>query len=213
MPVARDDPRLATSDTLPTPPGTSPFCVKGHVYLKMQEDIASSVGIDRVFEHVKNSAAVRAYFAQRFLAGSWYDAFPLMPVAMGHARASGAPLYSFLRDKGRVIAQKDAPGIYRALLRLASPSLVVERLPKLASRYFDFGTSDVERVGERSYRSIQRGVPELLVPLIAATTEGFVAQSLVLAGGANATARYVSSETDGAKQGYATMAVVLAIGW
>jgi hypothetical protein len=38
-------------------------------------------------------------------------------------------------------ATLDIQGVYRMLLKLTSPKLVAVRLPKMMSKYFDFGTT------------------------------------------------------------------------
>jgi hypothetical protein len=97
--------------------------VKGHVYQKMKENVASTLdgGVDRLLERIEQQD-IRDFFRQRFLGGSWYDALPMAPLSYAHARLAGEPLHRFTRERGRVIAEHDVPGIYKALLRLFSPS-------------------------------------------------------------------------------------------
>ncbi len=206
--------RLLVSDRLPMPAGASPFHVKGHVYQKMFEDFESTVdgGVATLVAR-SGEPGLDEFVQQKFMTGGWYDALPMMPLSIAHARACGVPLHAHLRDRGRWVAERDIPGIYRVLLRLASPELVVSRLPRAATQYFDFGACDVETLRPGVAHATLRGVPQSLVPLVAATTEGFVGAALEIAGARTVNVRCIDTPRDAARDAIATMLVRLEIAW
>jgi hypothetical protein len=206
--------RLFVADRLPMPAGASPFRVKGHVYSKMIEDFEETVegGIVALAART-GEPGLEDFVRQRFMAGAWYDALPMMPLSLAHARAVGAPLQVHLRDRGRWVAERDIPTIYRVLLRLTSPETVVSRLARAATQYFDFGACDVRTTRPGHAEASLAGVPRSLVPLVAATTEGFVCAALEMAGGKDVNARCVDTPRDGAREGIPTMVVRLEIAW
>jgi hypothetical protein len=206
--------RVRISQELPLPVGTSPFHVKGHVYAKMLEDFAVNVpgGIDAVIARA-GDAAIARFASQRFIASSWYDALPMLPLSFAHARLLGVPYHQHLRDRGRYIAERDVPGIYRFLLKLSTPEMVMRRLPRAASQYFDFGPADVAFYGSRHAVTVHSGIPEPLVPFIATTTEGFVAAALEMAGAGRVNVRCVDTEGGPERAGIATFKVRLEATW
>ena len=160
-------------------PGTSPFRVKGPVYQKMKEDTDRECGEGRLRERL-GDPALRESFDQPFFASVWYDALPITPLAIAHARLVGVPMHTHCREKGRGVAGQDVPGIYRALLRLFSPVTLVGRLPRAATFYFDFGASDLEWLDERHARTTLSAVPASVAPVLAGVIEGFMAMALEL---------------------------------
>ena len=206
--------RLFVADRLPIAAGESPFRVKGHVYLKMVEDFAETVdgGIVALAART-GEPGLEDFVCQRFMASAWYDALPMMPLSLAHARAVGAPLHAHLRDRGRWVAERDIPGVYRFLLKLSSPEMVVSRLARAATQYFDFGACDVKLTRPKHAEAAMAGVPRSLVPLVAATTEGFVGAALEMAGGTDVYVRCVDTPRDGARDGIPTMVVRLEIAW
>ena len=206
--------RLLISDRLPMPVGTSPFRVKGHVYQKMKADFEETTpgGIEYLLARI-GDGALSAFAAQPFMASSWYDALPMMPLSLAHAHALGVPFHHHLRDRGRDVAQRDIPGIYRFLLRLSSPELVASRLPRVATQYFNFGEAEVKTVRPGLVHVSQSGVPATLVPLIAATTEGFVSAAMEMAGAGRVLVRCVDTLRDGERAGVTTSRVMLEVAW
>ena len=157
--------------------------MKGHVYQKMKDDIETSLGggVERLLERIEDPT-VHDFFRQRFLAGSWYDALPMAPLSYAHARLEGAPLHRFARERGRMIAQHDVPGIYKALLRLFSPSTLISRLPRVATFYFSFGKATAEQLEPNRARTTLAQLPYSLSPLLAGIVEGFIAVALEQSG-------------------------------
>ena len=54
-------------------------------------------------------------------------------------------LVQFVRMRTRYQAERDTDGVYRALLKISSPSLAISRMPTLQAQYLDFpGHGEVE---------------------------------------------------------------------
>jgi hypothetical protein len=189
---------VAFVDTLPAPIGTTPFRVKGHVYKKMRDNVEATVpgGLVRFAERLEDPA-LRAFFAEPFFAGSWYDALPLSPFAITHARLLGVPLHYHCRERGRIVAGHDVPGVYRALLKLFSPTTLVGRLPRAASYYFDFGDVSLEWVAPNVARTSLSGLPFSLAIMLAGIVEGFMAMALELSGAKGVQVRTLEAVYDG----------------
>ncbi|MDB5213619.1 MAG: hypothetical protein JWO86_1546 [Myxococcaceae bacterium] len=182
-PSRRAGAAVPLEDELPAAIGATSFRVKGHVYQKMKDNVASSVpgGVERLLERIERED-VRDFFNQRFLGGSWYDALPMAPLSYAHARLAGAPLHRFTRERGRIIAQHDVPGIYKALLRLFSPSTLISRLPRVATFYFSFGKASAEQLEPNRARTTLAELPYSLAPMLAGVVEGFISVALEQSG-------------------------------
>jgi hypothetical protein len=76
--------------------------VKGHVYQKMIADAGEALdgGIERLVERIDDERA-REFFRQRFFAGSWYDASPMVS---SPSRTLGCPACRSIRS----VASADA---------------------------------------------------------------------------------------------------------
>lgn len=196
-------------DRLPAPIGTTSFRVKGHIYQKMKDNLAETVegGGERLLERVE-SEEIRTFFRQHFFGGSWYDALPMAPLAHAHARLLGTPLHPHCRERGRIIATHDVPGIYKAVLRLFSPETLIGRLPRVATFYFSFGKCTAEQLGEGRARTTLGGLPYSLAPMLAGVVEGFVAVALEQSGAKGVVVRTLDAVYDGNVVDHVPTAVV-----
>lgn len=81
------------------------------------------------------------FVSRLFLPVGLYDVLPLRPFTEAIALAEGRPYDESVRDRARTIAQRDIGGLYKLLLRAVSPMTTLDRLPRVAQRYFDFGVA------------------------------------------------------------------------
>lgn len=185
-------------ETMPAPVGGTPFRAKGHIYLKMRDNMNATVdgGAEAVVAATRDRDAA-AFFEQRFVAGGWYDALPMGPLAQTHARLLGRPTHQVMRERGREIAERDVPGVYRTFLKLVSPELFVGRAPRIASLYFDFGAATYEMLPPGRARTRLAGLPYSLALMMAGTVEGFMAASLEQCGGRDVVVRTLDATFDG----------------
>jgi hypothetical protein len=187
---------------LPFSPGTSPFRVKGVLYLGAFEYLDRHLpgGHAAVLRGVDDEAVAR-FFAQPFIASGWYDALPGVPLQHVAARTAGAPLVDFVKRLARWQAERDTRGVYRFLLGLASAEMIVDRVPLLASRYFDFVKVEQERLGPREYAAVVTGVPAQLATLYTCITEPFLSVAMETAGARDVRFRWEVPTPDGVRAG------------
>lgn len=172
LPPPRAGATVLLEEGLPAAIDATSFRVKGHIYQKMKENLETTVegGVERLLERIE-LPDVQAFLRQRFFAGSWYDAMPMGLLASAHARLVGIPLHPHCRERGRIVATHDVPGIYKALLRLFSPETLISRLPRVATFYFSFGKATAEHLAGGRARTALGGLPYSLAPMLAGVVE------------------------------------------
>jgi hypothetical protein len=177
MPFAPDPEDLAFA------PGASPFRLKGIVY-RAHSAYANELipGGETAVNAAFKSPLLRAFMEQRFMASSWYDAMPIVPVWHACARVLGQNPAEFLRARTRHQAHQDIHGVYRLILKVASAEAVAVRLPRVMLQYFDFGktTSRVVRPGVIHFE--HSGIPQPMVPWFGIVGETYVSVALEIAG-------------------------------
>jgi hypothetical protein len=194
-------------------PGDSPFHVKGHVYRSSMGLYALSVpgGLAAVLERL--DPAHRSFFDQHFLTASWYDALPMLPLSGAAAAALGKPHYEAMRDRASVQVESDAVGVYRVILAMASPEMLVPRLPRAMMQYFDFGEATSAITSPTSCQVTHAGVPMPIVPLGVPLADGFLTTALRLAGANAITFDADPPERDGVAFGTPTYTLRFNVGW
>jgi hypothetical protein len=128
-------------------------------------------------------AASRAILLQSILPSSWYPEETLRDLLVAADRLRGRGDLGSCMQLGRVSAQKDLQGVYRALLVRGNPEATLTGFPRIWSLYHDTGTVTVEHFGEREARVVLRdhGLPSRALCLV---TLGWIAEAVTLAGGA-----------------------------
>jgi len=173
-----DDP-----EALPFPAGSSPFHVKGVAYLGHVDYAEKHIpGGAHAVAAAMRDPALREFFERKFLAASWYDVFPMVPVWHACAKLLHQNPTDFLRERMRYQAESDIHGVYRFLLKLASAKSIALRLPRVMQQYFDFGVSESNVVAPGLVRATVSGVPELIVPWFRLAGETYTVIALELAG-------------------------------
>lgn len=105
MPVA------SHHEDLPFAAGSSPFRLKGIVYRAHCEYAAAFIpGGERAVNAMLTRSDLRAFFEQRFLASSWYDALPIVPIWHACAQVLQMNASEFLRIRTRHQARQDIHG-------------------------------------------------------------------------------------------------------
>jgi len=188
--------------------------VKGHVYRSLLDHIRTLIpsGLDAVLPSLPTED-VRTFFQQSFLHSAWYDVLPMLPLNTAVGRVAGLTMTQVVREASRAQALRDVNGVYRFVLKLASPELVVERLPRATKNYFDFGSTEIDGRMPGQATLLRTGVPACLLPWYCAVTEGFVAVPLELAGAKDVRVRPARAESDGTKLGVETLKVPFQLQW
>ncbi len=207
-------PAISIPRTLGFPVGASPYRVKGHVYQGLFESTEKRCpgGVAAVLPRLAD-AELRAFFGQKFLAASFYDLLPLLEFGREAAHLAGIPYTAYVRGGARLQAEKDVNGLYRALLRLASPNLVVLRMPRVLMQYMSFGQATGRMTGEKTYEIVVRGVPEAVQVWLTAAAEGFIPFVLETAGAKNVVTRQMRATADETKSGVPLVTGGVVVKW
>lgn len=205
---------VATISKLPVPVGTSPFRVKGSSLLAIQQHAADLPGgLDAVAALLEDTG-LAAYVRQMFLPVAFYDALPILPFAEAIAHVKGATLADSVAGRARVVAERDITVVQKLLFRMVSPeTLLVDRLPKVALRYFDFGRTHGRLVGPKRCELTMEALPTFLTPWFASMLQGYVPFAMERAGARHAALRTHDPRPDGSRGGLPTSTLVCAATW
>lgn len=143
------------------------------------------------------------------------DRYDLLALASaGHvcARALGLPYREFIAMRSRHQAKIDLDGMYRVLLRLASPRMIAPKIPKMMSQYLDFGEVRIRKEEDFGMAFDVLGVPLILADWLIGVYEGFADVVLPAAGG-NAPILYVDVIKQGSAHGFALATLRLEFRW
>jgi hypothetical protein len=198
----------------PSPVGENPFHAKGSVFRTTGEILDQYVegGLPAVLERV-GDPALRAFWEQPLLAGAWYDVFGMVMLVREIARMRGVPYFKVVSEMSRLVAMADLNGIYRALLRLATPELIAPRLPRIQARYMDFGNVVVGSVSRGRADATRTGHPRVLAHWYVAVITGFMPCILEAAGAKTPRIRWSPPVTDGMVAGFETVSIRFEAAW
>jgi hypothetical protein len=198
----------------PIAPGHSPFHVRGSTYVGVRDHIDRDVpgGFDAVRVFLPDQAHV-AFASQVFLPVSMYDVLPLIPLTEAVAIAEKLPYAQSVRQRARVVAQRDISGLYKLFFKAVSPSTAAERLQKAAVRYFDFG--GVHILEKSPYRTLleHKGLPRPLLPWYLPMIEGYTSVVLEMAGAKNSSARTDLPRKEGHRDGIEVVSIRIELSW
>lgn len=195
-------------------PGKSPFRTKGNVYRALFESADSRVpgGAAAVLARI-DDPELRAFYDQPFLAASTYDILPIVPFGMAGARILDVPYAEFVRGGAEFTAKRDMSGIYRVLLKLASPERVAARLPRILSQYFDFGRIEGHFPAPRTYEATAFGLPRPLALWMTSVAHGFVPVVMEKAGARNVSVRIRPPTDPTVEHGITLVTASFEVGW
>jgi hypothetical protein len=189
-------------ENLPFPPGKSPFHIKGLAY-RGHVDYANKFipGGPAAVNATFRDPRLTAFFEQQFLAASWYDALPILPLWYACAQVTNEPAIEFLKTRTRHQAREDIHGVYRLILKLASAETVALRMPRAVGKYFDFGGTEAYVVRPGVVRMRQTGIPLIMAPWFGIVGETFVNVALEIAGATGVKVRRKPIEPAGEAHG------------
>jgi len=195
-------------------PGASPFRAKGVLFLGYIRYCEESVpgGFAAVRERM-HEPLVQAFYAQPFIVGGLYDALPIVPLARAAALVAGIPHLEFLRGHAQWQAHRDIHGVYRLMLKLATPRQVIQALPGTAKRYFDFVRSEIRQLAPGRWEVTIHGVPAPVLLVYKAATEAFIRRALELAGAKGLRHRWVLEEPAGDVAGVPVLRLQRELSW
>lgn len=195
-------------------PGRSPFRTKGTSYIglvtRFDRDLPG--GFPSVLERIEDPKAA-AFLGQSFLASSTYDILPLLDAGQVGARLGGKIYRSFVREGAAYQADRDMSGVYRMLLRIATPGLVVERIPRVLMQYLDFGKMTGALTDEYRYEGMLTGIPKPVCPWIHSVLEGFTPVVMAKAGASATTVMVRPFEAEGSVDDMPIMKARVTVSW
>lgn len=167
---------------LPIPAGTSKFRMKGVLYRGVVLGIEHRIpgGLD-AFAAGLADASLRAFVRQSFLASSFYDALPMLPLMQALAAAANVPFERFVVESGAAQARMDAKGVYRTMLQSDSTDFAA-RVSRWSQRHYDFGQAVVEAVRPGNLILHRSGYPTYMLPWFVSSSAEYMAEVARLSG-------------------------------
>jgi hypothetical protein len=201
-------------EPLPFPIGKSPFRCKGVNYRNFMAylDVNFKGGAEGFVAGLRDPQ-MREFLSQPFLAASWYDALPMVPLAHDAGRELHVTSAQFARDLARFGVKRDAVGIYKVMLKFTTPETLLERSTITAKQYFDFVKSEYEKTGPQAARLRHTGVPALAASVYMNITEGFVETGLGMAGAKDVRQRWEKPASAGTAHGVPIVQLCRDISW
>lgn len=147
----------------PFSPAPGQFRIKGVAYRGHLEFVERRVpgGVKAQNEAFKDARVVE-FFSQPFVAGGWYDVYPLVHAGVICAELRGQTLSQLLKERGKDQVTRDLSGVYGFLARFANQRLVARGVVDATQRYFDFATARSEQLTPKHVRTRITGVPDAI---------------------------------------------------
>ncbi len=199
----------------PFPIGESPFRVKGVLYLGTASFFAAKVkgGMGALLQQIDDER-LRVFIGQRFLAGSFYDVLPVQPLILAEARACNLPLAVYLRQRSEWQAEQDMAGVYKVLLKLASPEAVLARFPRLATQWLNFAKAELIDKSEPGSRGfVLSGMPAILAAWYVNGLSVYAQHAVKLAGAKKCQVTMLAPEPEGQSSGVDLVRVQFQVQW
>ncbi len=195
-------------------PGDAPFRVRGNSYVFHLQYVREQLpGGIQAQNQALGTLGDHAFFSTLFLAGGWYDVFPLIALGYACADVAGVSFDEFVRTRANDQVDKDLRFIRRLMVKLANPERVASRLPGIAISYFDFLSLDeVQRAPGRAATRIH-GVPALMVPWFEIVSSAFVQHVMKVGGATDVRTEICAAEPEPELAGLAMTSVDFEIDW
>jgi hypothetical protein len=187
--------------------------MKGNAWRGVQEFIQAVAPGGMAAVSPRLSEATQRFFAQMFVPSAWYDILPIEEITRASALLTGETHTMHCRALADFILKRDSTGLYRAILRFATPELMVRALPFATKRYFDFVKLDVHNVDQRSYRVIVSGVPQLVAMTYITITNVFITRAIEGSGGRNVICEISTPVSAGAVSASPTVKFERRLSW
>jgi hypothetical protein len=207
------DPYFRLPDQIPIAPGTSPFRMKGDSYNAAMLFLNSRVrgGFPAVVAAMSPDMA--AFFKQTFRPSEWYDVVPNPYMHTIAARLRGIPFRAHIQDNGSWHAEHAMRGPLGAVLRVLSNDSVALWLPRISSRYHDFGKCDTKPIAPGKVRGSRTGMPRSLVPWYTALSAAFCEKALNIGGASNPRMLFAKTEPEGSRGGQDIYSLHFEVTW
>lgn len=193
---------------------SSPFRVKGGLYLNTRSFFEKNAdkGVESLRE-VLGPGPLRDFIDQHFLTGGWYEVMNVPQLIAAEAAAMKMTERRYLRHRTEWQAEADMGGAYKILLKVASPDVVVPRLPKVMTQMFNFAEPTVEPMGRNAFHMRVDGVPADLGAWLTTALEIYVEYAIVATGGRNAFVSMRRPVVLPSHQGFPMLALEMDVRW
>jgi serine/threonine protein kinase len=177
---------------LPCAPGTSPFHIKGIAYRGVIRLVERRVpgGLGALARELEDERIV-PFLRQPFLASSWCDLLPMLPINVALARLLDKPVEVLGREQGAEQARYDVEQVYRRLFDAMTFENVGVILARFERQYYDFGDGIGEMIAPGHVLMRRTGVPEFILSWFAPMHAAYAEQILRMKG-----ATFVESTVD-----------------
>jgi hypothetical protein len=189
-------------ETVPVPPGTSPFHVRGVIYVSIIDSVKTIPGgMDRFLDELVD-ARVRDFMRQKFQFMGWYDVCPALPSAVAIARIRGRPFEAYIREAAKDSMLRLVPSMFRLFSRLGGPRLAAAHAPRLFQTYYDFLDLRLSRVSDEGGSGTLTGIPMYVAPQILNHVIGIIDGALESLGAKEIEATYRDVTVSGSHCGF-----------
>jgi serine/threonine-protein kinase len=202
------------STQLPCPPGTSPFHIKGIAYRGMVHMIEKRIpGGMAALELELDDPRLVPFLHQPFLAASWYDILPALPINVAIARTLGKPVDVLAREQGAEQARYDVERVYLRLFERMSFENAHTQLARFGRQYYDFGDCIGEMVSPGHVKVTRLGLPEMMLRWFAPMHSAYAEQIVRMKGATFVEATVAEPLEAGTRNGVPLVDIVTDIFW
>jgi hypothetical protein len=205
---------VRSSLKLPCPPGASPFHIKGIAYRGLVQLIERRIdgGLAALEGHLHDER-IAPFLSQPFLAASWYDVMPMLPVSAAIAQVLGKPIEILASEQGAQQARHDVETVYRGLFESLDFDNVATKLTRFGRQYYDFGDCVGTLVSPGHAEIQRRGLPEFILRWFSPMDAAYGEQILRMKGATFVEAVVQPAIPAGVREGFPVMDLVTDMLW
>jgi hypothetical protein len=194
--------------------GRGPFHIKGTAVKGALERLGNTVpgGMRALLDAAGNRPLERLVQSQ-ILPSSMYDCYALALLDHHAARLLGRTLADLVRSSAAAQFNTDLSGIYKVVLRVVSPRLVIDRVARVTSGYFDFSPGTVRKVSDHEAVLVRADFPELLVPWYGPVAEGYLLGALHATGATSVRQAIATVPRGNQAHGLALVDLEMTVSW
>lgn len=149
------------------------------------------------FLRLLDSKEDRQIFGKRILPTEWYPYQTYINLLTLLDNKFGKGDLNFARELGKMSADNDLKGIYRAFLKIGPTKFIMKRFSHMWNGYFDTGNLVVEPMGENKDHVRLSSFPEIQ-KIHCKTVEGWIERFRELGGAKGVRVKEIQCTTEGA---------------
>lgn len=205
---------VRASTKLPCPPGSSPFRIKGMAYRGIVQliDHRTPGGLEAI-EGLVDDDRIIGFLRQPFLAASWYDILPMLPISAAIAQLLAKPLEILAHEQGAQQARHDVETVYRTLFESINFDNAPVKLARFGRQYYDFGDCTATLVSPGHVELRRIGMPEFILRWFAPMHAAYAEQILRMKGATFVEATVQPPVPTGARDGFPVVDLTTDLLW